>query len=643
MNTRYILLVLLVVINIPNTHAQRRYAADRYFKEFGYQKSAELYQIIHDKGDNSYVVMSRLADSYYFISDYQKAEDAYAELMGKYENISSSEHVFRYAQVLKINGKIALSDQWLLKLKAINNQDSRVADLEKNTNYFEELSSISKKYINIHNLSINTEFSEFSGYMQNDFFYFSSTRPDGESKKLYAWNNQPYLNIYQSRQLFLDENTILEAGDVEKIVSLSSKFHESNPVFTNDGSTVYFTRDNNDGKRLKGGKMRVANLKIYKAKKGPKGWGYVEELPFNNDEYSSGHPALSADEKTLYFSSDKPGGFGETDLYKVSIKSDGSYSEPENLGKAINTEGKELFPFIGVNSRLYFASNGHVGLGGLDIFEVSLEENNKGPVNLGVPINGPRDDFGFVSNEAKLVGFFSSNREGGKGDDDIYSFKIYYCNASIRGIITDAKTGLPLKSATINLMDQNGVILSQTYSNIDGTYLFSDIECDRYYNITASKEDYKSKQHINEYVSSGNIDVRKDFEVTPLVIEDQIVINPIYFAFDLYEITEEAEYELEQIVSVMNNHPNMIIKIESHTDSRGPKSYNRLLSDKRAKATRDYIVSRGISSERIESAIGYGEDQLLNDCGDDKQNQCSEEAHAKNRRSYFIIVSDTVK
>ncbi|PQJ21598.1 OmpA family protein [Tenacibaculum sp. SG-28] len=643
MNTRYILLVLLVVINISNTHGQRRYAADRYFKEFGYQKSAELYQIIHDKGDNSYVVMSRLADSYYFISDYQKAEKAYAELMRKYENIASSEHVFRYAQVLKTNGKIALSDQWLLKLKAIDNQDSRVADLEKNSNYFEELSNTSKKYINIHNLSINTEFSEFSGFMQNDFFYFSSTRPDAQNKKLYAWNNQPFLNIYQSRQIYVNDNSILDAGDVKKVTTLSSKFHESNPVFTNDGSTVYFTRDNNDGKRLKGGKRRVANLKIYKAKKGSKGWGRVEELPFNNDEYSSGHPALSADEKTLYFSSDKPGGFGETDLYKVSINSDGSYSEPENLGKAINSEGKELFPFIGANNMLYFASDGHVGLGGLDIFEVSLEENNKGPVNLGVPINGPRDDFGFVSNEAKLVGFFSSNREGGKGDDDIYSFKIYYCNASIRGIVTDAKTGLPLKSATINLMDQSGVILAQSYSKNNGSYLFSNVDCDKYYNITASKEDYKSIQHLNEYVSKENVKVKKDFTITPLVVDDQIVINPIYFAYDLHTITEEAEYELEHIVSVMNNHPNMIIKIESHTDSRGSRSYNKTLSDKRAKATRDYIVSRGISADRIESAIGYGEVQLLNDCGDDNQSKCSEEEHAKNRRSYFIIVSDTIK
>ncbi len=632
----FILLVSITTVAV----GQRRYAADRYFKEYAYQKSAELYQRLNDKGDQSYLVLSRLGDSHYFTTNFTEAEKAYEKLMAAYENIADAKHVFRYAQVLKSNGKVSDSDTWLLKLKKLTGDDSRVSELEKNKNYFAEYTNKPKTYINIHNLSTNTKFSDFGGFLHDGYFYFASTRPDQENKKLYKWNNQPYLDIYKAKQKPLTAKKILDVELAEKVASLTTKYHESNVIITKDGQTVYFTRDNFDGSQLKGDKERTTHLKLYRAERNYDSWGEAEELPFNDDAYSIGHPALSADEKTLYFVSDMPEGYGGTDLYKVTVNDDGTFGNPENLGSSINTEGREMFPFVGSDNRLYFSSDGHLGLGALDVFESTYDGTAfSKPVNLGAPINGPMDDFSFVINDEKSAGYFSSNRSEGRGDDDIYSFLVYKCKEDIDGFITDTRTGAPIPDALVKLMNEKGEPLGETRTASDGGYSFKQLECEKRFIVVASKADYKSNkteqatQDINKKV------VKADLTLESLIVEDQIVINPIYFDFDLYDIREDAEYELEHIVSVMKNHPEMVIKIESHTDSRGKKAYNLYLSDKRAKATRDYIISRGIAPERIESAKGYGESQLLNNCDDANSNKCTEEEHQKNRRSYFYIVN----
>ncbi|PHN99607.1 hypothetical protein CSC82_33120, partial [Rhodobacteraceae bacterium 4F10] len=332
---------LLIIVFIPTTiNSQRKYAANRYFEEFSYKKSAELYQSIYNKGDNSYTVLSRLGDSYYFNFKYVMAEKNYQELMKLYENSAKPKHIFRYAQVLKTNGKIKESDKWLLKL---NKNDSRVKALEENTNYFVEYSNREKTYINIHNLSSNTSYSDFGGHIHNDHLYFSSTQPKTEKdKKLYRWNNQPYLNIYKAKQSN-DSIKFLDVGKPIILEELSSKYHESNIVISKDGKTAYFTRDNFDGKRLIGDENNISHLKIYKATKRGKIWEDIKELPFNSNSFSCGHPALSPDEKTLYFVSDMPNGYGDTDIYKIAILENDTYGKPENLGKPINTESKEMF------------------------------------------------------------------------------------------------------------------------------------------------------------------------------------------------------------------------------------------------------------------------------------------------------------
>ncbi|CAM1358890.1 OmpA family protein [Tenacibaculum xiamenense] len=633
-----IIVILLLLGICLSSYGQRRYAANRYFKEYAYSKSAELYQQLYNKGDRSYEVISRLADSYYFTSSYKKAEDSYKNLMEQHEGVASPEHFFRYAQVLKSNGNVPESDKWLLKLKELKGNDSRVLALEANKQYFSEYTNRPKTYVNIHNLAINTEYSDFGGFVHDGYFYFSSTRADSENKKIYKWNNQPYLNIYKSEEQQLQEGGSLDVGASQKLTSLSSKFHESNAIISKDGSTMYFTRDNASGDVEK-----TAKLKIYKAKKQyDDTWGGIEELPFNNDDYSIGHPSLSADGRTLYFVSDMPGGYGETDLYQVSISEDGTFGEPENLGKDINTEGREMFPYIGSNNRLYFASDGHLGLGALDVFESKLGGlGYEAPVNLGAPINGPLDDFGFIIDKERKAGYFSSNREGGKGDDDIYSFRIYQCKEVISGVVSENKTGEPISGVSVRLIDDKGEPVSEQTTSSDGGYSFTEIDCERKYVVVASKPEYIQGQIEQTTLDIDKKELQANIALESLIVEDQIVINPIYFDFNLDTIRADAEYELEHIVSVMKAHPEMIIRIESHTDSRGPAEYNERLSQRRADSTRDYIVSRGISSDRIESAIGYGERQLINDCRED----CTEEEHEQNRRSYFFIVkgADNIK
>lgn len=632
-------IIIVVFIFLTSIcQGQRKYTADKYFEGFAYKKAAELYEKIYDKGNGSYEIISRLGDSHYYNSEFLEAEKWYKLLMDNYESMTSPEYFFRYAQSLKSNGKVKESDEWLLKFSTINEKDSRGKALGENKNYFSDYTKSKKKvFVNIKNLSINSKYSDFGGFIYKNSFYFASTKPVGENDKLYKWNNQPHLNIYKANEVYDQENQIVDLKEEEIISSLSSEYHESNAVITSDGKTMYFTRTNFNGKKLEGGDNQIAYLKIYKAEHINGEWENITELPFNNDNYSAGHPALSVDEKTLYFISDMPNGFGATDIYKVAILEDNTYGEPVNLGKEINTEGREMFPFIAKDNTLYFASDGHLGLGALDIFE---SKNNAGtyqkPNNLGAPINGAYDDFAFVIDDEKNNGFFSSNRKGGKGDDDIYSFILYNCKEDITGVVSEENSNKPISGAIVKLIDSEGKILAQQLTEKNGDYRFIEVECEKKFVVVAEKEDYKGDTKQLQTLDVNKRFVTTNLSLKSLIVEDQIVINPIYFDFDKYTIREDAEYELEHIVSVMNNHPEMIIKIESYTDSRGTKKYNKRLSEKRAKSTRDYIVSRGISPSRIKSALGFGEEQLLNNC--DGTTNCSAKEHQKNRRSYFYIV-----
>ncbi|CAM1335093.1 OmpA family protein [Tenacibaculum aestuariivivum] len=647
MNLRKTLLLMLLIVTI-NNFAQSQKVADRYFNELSYVQSAKLYKaLVEEKGDTSKHVLSRLAESYYNNSQTENAEIWYKKLIESQKEKLEDKHLFKYAQVLRSNGKYKKSDSIFLKLSP-SEKSNRKEELQKE-DYLSDYSN-NEIRIGVRNLAINTPFSDFGGFLLNGNSYYTSATPKGGKKeRIYKWNNQPFLNIYKANEqvIALEENvkdTVLTLVNQRLIeVPITSVFHESTPVFTKDGKTIYFTRNNASGKKAKKDKNNTSNLKIYRANFINGFWINVRELPFNNSEYSVGHPALSPDEKTLYFVSNMPGGFGATDIYKVAILDNNSYGSPVNLGENINTSDKEMFPFITEENNLYFSSNGHLGFGLLDIFQSKIIKDSiySKAVNIGYPFNSQKDDFSFYINNEGKKGFFSSNRKGGKGDDDIYSFYMYtdspICSESIEGIVTETVSNTSIDGAAIQLVNSSGKVIKETFTNTEGKYLFDNVLCDSRYTILASKLDHRLKNKKETVIVSGKVN-KVNLELIPLIIGDQIVINPIYFDYGESIIREDAQYELESIVMVMTNHPEVSIKIESHTDSRGGKDFNRDLSDKRAKSTQKYLLSRGIKKERIISAIGYGEDQLLNKCNETNNIKCTEEEHQKNRRSYFYIV-----
>ena len=386
---------------------------------------------------------------------------------------------------------------------------------------------------------------------------------------------------------------------------------------------------------------KIIRLKIYRASRsGDTFWTNVEELPFNHDSYSVAYPALSKDEKRLYFSSDMPGTIGMSDLWYVDILEDGNFGKPINLGGSINTEAREAFPYISDKNKLYFSSDGHLGLGGLDVFVTQLdEEGGSGDViNLGEPINGSLDDFGFIINEEKRMGFYTSNREGDGGsiNDDIYGI-IEKCDITITGNVTDEDTGHPIPGAMVTLMDGDNNYVTSMVVGENAIFSFM-AECDSKYSIIGTKKDHKPDEKIVKTPNeTGTINiplVLKNLGCPPDDLGCRLELLPIYFDYDRYNIRPDAAVELAKIVAALKEFPEMNIHIESHTDSRGNDTYNELLSEKRAQSTLNWIVEQGIDRSRL-SAKGYGEKRLLNECSNDVK--CTEEEHQLNRRSMFII------
>ena len=427
--------------------------------------------------------------------------------------------------------------------------------------------------------------------------------------------------------------------------NINSKFNESTPIFTKNGETIYFTRNNYlEGKRGRNA-AGITLVKIYKAKLINNNWTNIEELPFNSDNYSTAHPALSSDEKTLYFASDMPGTIGQSDLFKVSINEDGSYGSPVNLGPKINTEGRETFPFLNDDNELYFASDGHPGLGGLDLFvsKISSDGTFTEVQNLGADINSPKDDFAYLIDTKSRIGFFSSNKDGGLGYDDIYKFvetRKLVCEQILDGNVTDEATGAALANTKVMLLDSQLNILEQVISDDKGFYSFT-VECGKTYSIRTQKPEYSVKEEkvvIPKISGKTYVPTALEKAGCNVVIGDDLGkcfgITMIYFDLDKSNIRPEAAIDLEKILDVLKENPNMEIDVRSHTDSRQTFKYNESLSDRRAKSTISWLIKNGIDAKRL-TGKGYGESQLINKCVDGVK--CSEEEHQQNRRSEFII------
>lgn len=622
------IILIVTVFSFCLQAMSQKLVADKFYNNYAYSKAADLYKLVVKKGKEDVEILTKLGDCYYNVSDSKNAIYWYDLALKKGE--VTDEYKFKYAQSLKSLGKYKEAEKILKHIRKKKSNKELVA-------YYEELQNKHQDSIKVFNLDLNTKHSDFGTYVHKNQLFFSSTK--NEVGKKYSWNNEPYLDIYQALIEKKDDKTIVKSVGTIPSNKINTSFHEANIAITKDGNTIYFTRNNlNRRNKLDYDKEGTSHLKIFKATKSNNGlFDNIVELPFNDDVFSTGHPALSSDEKTLYFTSNRPGGYGQTDIYKVAIVNKGeSYGKPINLGAKINTKDKEMFPFVAEDNTFYFSSDGYETLGYLDIFKSDFLKNADAKViNMGAPFNSGFDDFSVYVSKDKRSGYFSSNRKGGKGQDDIYMFESYKCEQTIQGNVYDKKTNELLPNSLVELIDAKGKVIETLVTNEKAEYLFN-VECDKEYKIRASKKDYQDDLAIVKTSKINGFDNKQDLYLVPLVIKKEIVVNPIFFDFDKWDIRPDAAFELEGIVDVLRNNPKMIIKIESHTDARGKDEYNLILSDRRAKSTRDYIISRNIDSKRIISAIGYGESQLINKCKNGVK--CSDEEHEENRRSKFIIV-----
>ncbi|WP_378183537.1 OmpA family protein [Aquimarina sp. SS2-1] len=634
-------------VNLSFSQERKLKAAQSQYDKYEYIDAQETYLKVVKKGYKSADLYKNLGNSYYFNSQFEEASKWYEELVNSYPNEVEPEYYFRYAQTLKSVGRYDDADTYMKKFVESSSDDQRAQLFQEEPDYLERIDFQSGRF-EIENSSINSSFTDFGSAFFGRFVVFSSSRDTLLFKKsVHQWNEEPFLDLYRAEY----NPTNGELSEIEKFDSkINSKFHESTPVFARDGQTVYFTRNNYDGRKYGNDKEGTNRLKIYRSYKNPQGgWTTPQNLPFNSDQYSTAHPALSVDEKTLYFSSDMPGGEGQSDIYEVAINSDGSFGEPKNLGDRINTEGKETFPFVSANNDLYFASDGHIGLGGLDVYVTRLNpqtDEEKLVVNIGKPVNGPDDDFAFIVDDKSKRGYFSSNREGGRGKDDIYSFLQLedlrsFCEITIAGVVKDKDTQELLPGTKVSIYDSSNNLLESFTVGEDATYNHL-VKCSSKYFVRAEKEAYTTVEKLVETpgkTETIDVPLLLDKKVKSADVGDDLAkvlsLNPIYFDFDQSYIRPDAAVELAKVIEVMNQYPEMKIDVRSHTDSHGDDAYNMWLSDQRAKSTVDYMVAKGISAERLTSK-GYGETQPVNDCGNDSN--CKKSEYQLNRRSEFIIV-----
>lgn len=634
------LIVFLLPFLVLAQQPMRR--ANIKFEQESYISAIKIYEHLANKGKGTAEIYEKLGDANYFNANYIQAQKWYEKRYALRTPFPQG-FLYRYSQSLKSAGLEEQAKKIMEEYAIANPTELRVRN---QTPLLKVQNSIKKGSDNfsITNLNINSKYSDYSSTFKGDTLLFASARPRVIANQIYERTGQMFTNLYYSVKLKDSSNAFTKPELFSK--KIFSAYHEATPVFTKDGNTMYYTQNELNEKRPR--KLVNGKNKIYKAIHQNGKWVDQGVLQiFALDSIRAVHPALSPDEQTLYFASDAFGSFGQSDLYKIELHSDGTISNPVNLGSAINTEARESFPFVTQDNILLFASDGRLGMGGYDIYAVDLNTPNSLPIHLGAPINSPFDDFAINWDRNTNQGVLSSNRPGGKGDDDLYSFIntgtpfVFEYMTSIKGRVMDLNSSNPLESAVLVLLDKDNNEVARTVADANGNYTFENVSSNAMYTIQGSKESY-STAGIEVFAKlygdniSKDIRLNKDvYEIAPgLDLAKVFEITQIYFDIDSATIRPDAIAPLEKILAVLLEYPNIKIEIGSHTDSRQHRKYNKQLSQRRAEATMDYLIKKGISSERL-SAKGYGESQLVNKCADAVH--CSEEEHQQNRRSTFMI------
>ena len=664
--------------------------AERYFEEYSYSKAVELYKELYISGDSS--LTSTIANCYFKLGLTDSASGWYSKVV-KYTS-PPVEDIYNYSEVLSQQGLYIESAKWLKAYRNLNTEDSRPnRKLKGNANPASLLENVNA--FEITPLEINTHEAEFAAVPWNDRVIFTSSRRKTEVvKREYNWDQNPFLDLYSAKR-----NEDGSLSDVQKLdMSIKTPFHQGPASFTGDGQSVWFTRNNPNSKKGKG-RNDILHLTLYSARMTSTKLEDIQPFPYNDAAYSVGQASVSEDGETLYFVSDMPGGYGGTDIYRTTMNDSGDWSTPENLGEFINTEGNEMFPYIHDSGFLFFSSNGHKGLGGLDVYKVHLEKLPQVIDNLNAPINSSKDDFAFVIDKEFNKGYFSSNRSGGVGSDDIYAFTLGHPFMDLRGlreVLSDNDSDEIMSMTPITIRDEGAHMMSEITTdfakpllldsnneasvtdsfNTEGLSIkppkvqqsgsITDIKSshvpeglDSPKNVDESDNELLSKTTValkdpiwttedtNEELIDPPLASHNDSNIRPLVnfevgmdLGELLNINIIYFDFDKYEIRPDARIELEKVIAAMLKYPDLTIELGSHTDCRGSKAYNQKLSENRANATAKYLIKYIDNTDRV-IIKGYGESQPVNNCKCETviDTDCSEEQHQANRRTEFRLLS----
>ena len=644
------------------TQTSKSIAADKKYEEYAYADAIKAYEELISKGIKDEKILRRLGNSYYFIGEFRDALKWYDQLF-KINKVQEPEYLYRYAQCFKSVGNYKKADEMLAIFNEKSASEKRADLIRNEKNYLEDIKLNSGRF-DIADAGMNSPYSDYGSAVYDNKIIFTSARDTGGvAKNNFKWTNKSFSKLYVAD--LMPDGNVSEPKIFRR--KENAKYNESTPIFTKDGRTMYFTRNNyTDGKRGASEKQ-ITLLKLYSSELVDGKWINTKELPFNSDQYSTAHPTLSPDEKTLYFASDMPGTLGQSDLYKVSINGNGAYGNPQNLGPSINTEARETFPFISEENELYFASDGRPGLGGLDIFVSKINEDGTFDEvqNVGEPVNSKQDDFAFIINSKNRTGYFSSNRTTGHGLDDVYRFselRRLVCEQELTGTVTDSETNQILSNVTLILFDEDRQNAKQVVTDENGNYVFSKVKCGKNYFIKTSKSDYEIKEvplSIKKENGKTTLPIAIEKKALPLVAKTIMIksksasvkstMKPITIGTDLAKvlkipmnffdlgkatIRKTSEPQLQKIVDVLKENQTITLDIRSHTDSRQSDTSNMILSEKRAQSTKDWLVKKGIDGNRL-TAKGFGETQLVNKCADGVK--CTEEEHQQNRRSEFII------
>ena len=610
------LLLLTLQVNSQTKDIEK---ADGLLLTYQYTEAIDEYLQLVDKNKADAHVYKNLADSYYAVFNMDEAAKWYAKAI---EEEQDPETYYKYAATLKTQGRYSEANVQMDKFSAMLPNDERALAHRANPDYIPSLNNKNKLFEST-DLSLNTDKSEFAAVLTNyNTLYFVGSA-NSSAKDAYG---QTYVDIYNTTR-----NADGSLSEPVAVQELNSRFHDGPVAVSADGNIIYFARDGHaEGSYAKDNKNKVklAQLGLYKAKKKDGKWQNIIPLPFNSTNYSVGSPSLSADGKTLYFASNMPGGIGDTDIWKVSVNADGTYGKPQNLGNAVNTPGKENFPFITDDNILYFASVSRQGFGGYDIFKADLNTGTVA-INVGKPVNSEKDDFAFSYNVQQGTGYYTSNRSG---NDNIYT-AVPVCRVEAIAAVSDKKTGKLLADAEVAITDTKGNIIETAKTGSNGEISYT-VDCNTAYVFEVKKQGYKQENFALAETAENQIKINATITaVNELIKDTHIELADINFEFNKSNITRQGAAELDKLVEIMKDNPAMVIFVKAHTDTKGSESFNMNLSEKRAQATVAYVISKGISRERI-SGKGYGEAEPEVNCGD----KCTDTENAANRRSEFMIV-----